>query len=263
MFALERRERLFKFIERHKLCSIKELMAQVGCSRATLQRDLAFLKEQGKIDRTHGGVSAVVPAKGGTTDFRYQNRLSSQVNEKKGIGRKAQDFIADKEIIFISSGTTTNFVAHYLPIDLELTVITNGLDIIETLADKPHVEVLLLGGMINYSQKQIGGPINLDILKELHIQKMIIGAGGITEANGVSFYDFSSVEYFRKIVTVVAETVVVADHTKIGRNALTHFAPLERIDHIVTDNTVRDSFINICREKNVNIHLATISKRFW
>ncbi len=56
MYNLERQEQIIAVLEKRKSISVKELAQLLYVSQPTVRRDLESLQQQGKLQRTHGGV---------------------------------------------------------------------------------------------------------------------------------------------------------------------------------------------------------------
>jgi len=72
---------------------------------------------------------------------------------------------------------------------------------------------------------------------ELHPSKFITGAGGITEGKGITMYDYIGAYYFGKITDMIERLILVADHSKFGRNVLVQAFPFNSIRKVVTVKT--------------------------
>jgi len=245
MFPIERYEIILNTVKEKKFITIKELLKLTSTSIATLRRDIGFLHRDGKINKNTGGISYRQTDHLESDLYIFNRRVKTHHEEKVVIGKAAQDFITYDEVIFLFSGTTVLEVAKAIDENKHLTVITNGLDILSVLRNKPNVEVILLGGVVNYSQNMLTGPFVKKILDDLHPSKMVTGAGGITEEKGVTNFDFTSFIYYKKLIEEVDELIVVADHSKFGKTVLIQSIPFNKIDLIITDNGISQEFIDL------------------
>src|SRR5262249_3678560 len=79
------------------------------------------------------------------------------------------------------------------------------------------------------------GPLTIEMLKEIHVQQTILSVAGIT-AKGLFNGNPLLVETQRQMMRCGDEVVVVADHTKIGRQALAFLCELSVIDTLIVDH---------------------------
>src|SRR5262249_33954536 len=78
------------------------------------------------------------------------------------------------------------------------------------------------------------GPMTVRSLEEVHVHQAILSVGGVT-AKGFFNSNLLLVETERKMMRCADEVVVVADHTKIGRQALAFLCEPGAIDTLIVD----------------------------
>ncbi len=257
MVPYERYEKIMKTVSESKFVSIDDLLKITKSSLTTLRRDINYLsRSKGKIKKTRGGITCVEESLSNNGSFFYKNREILFYREKEAIGIAAQNYIEDGDIIILTNGTTTSQVAKHIDSNKQVTVITSGIDIVAALSNKANVNVILLGGIVIYSEQLITGPSISKMLQDLNPSKIISGAGGITEEKGITIYDFMGSSYFIELFEKASEKIIVADHSKFGRDVLVHVAPLEKINTIVTDQSVPPHYIDVFNRLHINYTLA-------
>src|SRR5512142_3038519 len=100
----ERHKQILSLLTRQGSLSVAEIVKQFSISEATARRDLGLLASQGKAQRVHGGVIAVEAA---PPELPILERASEEMDEKARIGRVAPERIAEKQTVFLGSGTTS------------------------------------------------------------------------------------------------------------------------------------------------------------
>ena len=175
------------------------------------------MEEEGLIKKNMGGISLAEKEHSDVLPDMWTDRQSTHLEEKKRIAVLAQQFIENDDIILLFNGTTTSLVAEHIDPEKNLTVITNGLDVVYALRKKRNVKLILLGGIVSFDQQYILGPSVVDMLKNLHPSKIITGAAGIKEKQGITNLDFIGSEYYKATLDKVQEVIVVADHSKFGK----------------------------------------------
>ena len=251
MLPYERQELILDALKKERFIKINELLLLTNSSLTTLRRDINYLSEGGKIRKSRGGVLLVEERAREESSFLYRDREKLYKAEKERIGRAAQRFIEDRDFIFLLNGTTTISVARNLAPEKHVTIITNGIDIVSALRDKPNAEVILLGGIVDYPNYVMTGPMLLKELDDLHATKLISGAGGITEEKGVTIYPYMVSAYYQKIVDMVEQVIVVTDHSKFGRNALVQATALDNIDTVITDEGIPQKYTELLKNKQI------------
>jgi DeoR/GlpR family transcriptional regulator of sugar metabolism len=84
---------------------------------------------------------------------------------------------------------------------------------------------------------------------------LVMGIGGITET-GLSNTNTLVVGSERKMIEVSRRIVVVADHSKFGRQAMAQLTTLESVDTIVTDQELPPRFEKLLEKCGVELVLA-------
>jgi DeoR family transcriptional regulator of aga operon len=228
----ERQQLILEAVQDSRRVTVIELSHRFGVSEVTIRRDLRELAEQGALRRAHGGAVAATPA---PPELPVVHRIIQAESCKECIGRAAAALVADGESIFIGSGSTTAYVARYL-VDREgLTVVTNALNIATELATAAGVTVVVTGGMMRASELSLVGHITEQALREVRVDKVIIGMRAISLEEGMTNDYLPEVMTDRTIIHMAPELILVADHTKFGTVASAYVAPVERITVLVTD----------------------------
>src|SRR5512138_446245 len=179
----ERQKQILSLLTRQGRLSVAEIVEQFSISEATARRDLESLASQGKAQRVHGGVIRVEQA---PTELPILDREREQTDEKAGIGRAAADLVADKETVFLGSGTTVLEVARKLRDGKQVTVITNSLPVLNILAGVKEIAVISLGGMLRESELSFIGHITEQALTEVRVDKVFMGTRGLSLEHGLT-----------------------------------------------------------------------------
>jgi DeoR/GlpR family transcriptional regulator of sugar metabolism len=98
-----------------------------------------------------------------------------------------------------------------------------------------EANVVIVGGMLRPSELSLIGFITDQALKEVRVNKVIMGITAISVAAGLSNDHLPEVMTDRAIFSMAPEVILVADHTKLGRVASGFVAPLTRVTTLITD----------------------------
>lgn len=257
MLPFERYNIILEACRKARTISINELLPLTGSSMTTLRRDINYLCSRGDIFKVRGGISCNRrPVQAGNNSYEHRESLFQR--EKEAIGLAAQEFIQDGDILVLSYGTTTIHVARHIDENKHINLITNGIDILFELKNKPNVTVIVLGGIVDFSNRTIEGPTVPKTLREFNPSKIIIGAGGITEDKGITNYEFLSSTYVKEMVKWVNEVIIVADHSKFGRAVLTNIMPLRDVSAVVTDSGVSPQYLTLLDRYGITYRIAEV-----
>jgi DeoR family transcriptional regulator, fructose operon transcriptional repressor len=92
-------------------------------------------------------------------------------------------------------------------------------------------------------------------MQGIRVNKAILGAGGIV-AEGIYNSNLLLVETERQMMSCAQEVIIVADHTKFGRLALSRLCGLDEIRRVVTDAGLGDEYLALLEDAGVQLHLA-------
>jgi DeoR/GlpR family transcriptional regulator of sugar metabolism len=235
MLLDQRRDNILRIIESNGFVSLSDLAEAVAASESTVRRDLEYLDRIGQIRRTRGGAAYIGESLSGFDDRRQKAAI-----EKQRIGRRAAELIESGETVLLDGGTTTLEVARHLP-GKSLQVVTNSLPIVNLLVGAPDIELVFLGGYLYPKTGVALGALTAAALKAIHVRRVVMSAGGITEA-GLFNSNSLLVEAERQMLEAADEVIVVADHTKLGHSELVHLCGLDRIRRLVVDSGITDDW---------------------
>src|SRR5207244_10562569 len=117
--------------------------------------------------------------------------------------------------------------------------VTNSLPIANLFASNHETDLIMLGGYVYPKTGVALGPLTLRMMEDVHVHQTILSVGGIT-AKGLFNSNLLLVETERRMMRCADEVVVVADHTKIGRQALAFLCELSAVDTLIVDAGVSD-----------------------
>lgn len=249
----ERQNQILHFLARSQRIRVAEICEVFGISEATARRDLEALAEQGKIQRVHGGA---LPVRQAPPEAPLLEREREQFLEKRRIGQAAAALVEDGETVFIASGTTTLEVARHLRARQNLTVITNSLPVMNTLAGVPGINLIGIGGMLRQSELSFVGHIAEQAIAELRADKVILGVHALSLEHGLTSDYLPETLTDRAILKIGRQVILVADHTKFDRVSPAFVAPLSSIHHLVTDSAAPPEFIEALRQMGIAVTVA-------
>jgi DeoR/GlpR family transcriptional regulator of sugar metabolism len=245
----ERRQRVLELVSRRGFATLNDLAQAIKVSESTIRRDLDYLHQHGLLKRTHGGAmynGDGLPA--------LEERSSSQLEEKRLVARAAAARIRDGDAVLLDGGTTTLELGRLL-VGRPLQVVTNSLPIAHLFASSPDTDLVILGGYVYPKTGVALGPLTVRMLDEIHVHQTVMSVGGIT-AKGLFNSNLLLVETERRMMRCADEVVVVADHTKIGRQALAFLCGLAEIDTLIVDGRLTPEQRAVVEQTDTRLILA-------
>lgn len=226
----ERRHKILELIRQRERVAVEELSAMFGASYETIRRDLAALSGQGLVNKYHGGAS-LPPSS--LKENAFQTRMHESAAEKRAIANAAAALFSPNDSLFIDTGTTTLFFAQALANIEDLTVITNSSAIATTVGAAGH-RTFLIGGEYHADAGENLGPLAIEQVGRFNAEHAVLTIGAL-DREGAMDFSIEEAEMARAMVARVNCVTVIADSSKLGRRALFHLLPLDRIDRLVVD----------------------------
>ncbi len=237
MTAPERRRAIQAILNVRDSVRVAELSERLHVSEVTIRKDLVILEEQGYLRRTHGGV---VPAERFEPSHALVARRSTFPAAKQAIASAAVGLIQHGETIYIDSGSTCAALAEALA-DMELRILTNSLDVLNLLADRPNISLMVLGGSYRHDAGSFIGPWTTRLLATVQIDHAFLGATGVSSDGRFSSQNSIESEVKRSAIAAARTAVVLADRQKLGVHAFSVFAGPEDVGVLITDASADES----------------------
>jgi DeoR/GlpR family transcriptional regulator of sugar metabolism len=235
--AAQRQARLIDQLRTEVFADAQKLKDALGVSIATVRRDLNELEARGLLKRTHGGATIINQV---TRDYMTPVREITNAEEKSRIGAAAAGLVAEGDAVMIDSGTTSLQVAKRLASRESLTFVTNGTDTLAALAAGGARTLHCIGGEYIDLNRSMGGSMAADAVRRFSVDKAILSVTAVDVQRGLIATLSPQIGAVQQAMIEVARTViVVADHSKFDRTALSVIAPLDEVDHIVNDEETR------------------------
>jgi DeoR/GlpR family transcriptional regulator of sugar metabolism len=246
---IHRQAQIRKLVEERQRVTVAELSTVLNVSEATIRRDLDELDGEW-VQRTHGG--ALVRLRG-TNELPVLQRMADHSAIKRRIGQAAANLVRPGETIFISSGTTALEAARCLPLDMHLTVISNSLPVVNELAGRSNIDLVVIGGMFRQDELSMVGHPAEQVLREFRTDRTFIGMRAIDSRRGFTNDYMPEILTDRAILNISSQVVVLADHSKFGRIYSVFVAPVTAAHFIITDEGIEAEMVDELRETGIQV----------
>jgi DeoR family glycerol-3-phosphate regulon repressor len=138
-----------------------------------------------------------------------------------------------------------------------LRVVTNNLNVAAILADNPHCEVIVAGGVVRSRDRGIVGEATIDFIRHFKVDIGIIGISSIEDDGTLRDFDPREVKVAQTIIEQSREVWLVADRDKFGRQALVRMAHMSQIDVLFTDGRPPEALAKALKEAQVKVVIAS------
>lgn len=238
--------------------SVEEAVEKLGASSATIRRDLEHLAQQQLLTRTRGGAVAATVS----YDLPLRYKVGRQAPEKERIAQAVATFIRPGSIVGLNGGTTTTNVARAIAMhdDFQdhrsgtgLTVVTNALNIASELAVRPHIKVVVVGGVVRAHSYEIIGPLAERLLAAISVDLVVLGVDAVSPDRGAMAYDEGEAATNALLARHAEQVMVAADSSKLNQRAFAHILPAQDIDVLVTDAAADSETVQRFRDAGIEV----------
>ena len=253
MLIGERRQHILSLIQREGRVLVSELSESLGISPITIRKDLDQLELQGVVQRTHGG--ALAPQNSTMMDPSLKEKEHHQIKEKQRIAAAAAKLVSNGQCILLDSGSTTTMVARALREFIDLTVVTNAVNIAAELSDT-NFEIILTGGTLRKNSFSLVGPMAEDTLAQIHADILFLAVDGFDPKIGIMTPNILESRVNRAMVKASRKIVAVCDSTKFDRSSMALIVPPSAVHTVITDDQISENNAHILRSAGIDLILV-------
>lgn len=234
-----------KLLQQSGSVSVEDLSAKLDVSVVTVRRDLNILEDRGLLRRTHGGAESIEPLfyEPFRNDRSFQAQVSRYADEKRRIGRAAAELIESGENIALTPGTTTTEVVRGIPLNHNVTVVTNTVNIAMELSKRKDVSVFVTGGYLRGEWFSLVGPTAIQAINNVVIHTLFIGADGIDPSWGATCFSPDEAALNGAMVKHARRKIAVVDQSKFSVVAGWQICQSGDLDVLVTDSGATDEMV--------------------
>lgn len=229
MALTERQNEILKFLKENKKAEVTSLAGALYVSEATIRRDLAEMQKMGLLERSHGG--AILPDNAEEVSMFF--RMEKNANEKERAATKAIPHLPHFQSVFIDSSSTALALAERIELNHK-TVVTNSLHTALQLSKKPDVNLIILGGTVQFKTNSALGSWTARQLQDFSLDLMIASCKAII-GNSAFESTLEQKEIKRAAFERCRRHALIVDHTKFGAYGAYKLHELSEYDLVATD----------------------------
>lgn len=238
-----------KFISDKGSVKIEDLCVQFSVSTNTIRRYLIELEQRGNIRKTYGGAIFI-----NLKEYApEQQREIFENSAKLKIAKMAADLVEDGDVIFLDSGSTVGNMVQFLSSKKNITIVTHSVPVLIQAVNMSNIYLISLGGTHYKNTNSFFSNDLIDKCEQMNFSKLFLGCMGVTIEGGVT----NITNYETALKTVVMKKsnniILMADRTKIGKNAVISLCSLNDLYAFVTDEKPDDNIIRYCKQNNINL----------
>jgi DeoR family transcriptional regulator of aga operon len=255
--CVDRRTVILQQIEKNDNVDVSELSHQFNVSEVTIRKDLKHLEKKNILIRSRGGAMKRSLV---NVDLSIYDRRKQNIKLKEAIGAAAANLIISGETILLDTGTTVMQLARHLPKKIDITVITNSVDITFRLAEYPNIRVMMPGGILRRNSLALVGEQAAESLRGFYCDKYFLSADGIDLEKGMMTTNIEEAFLARINIRNSKKVIALIDSSKFLCKGIKMIASLKEIDTLITDSGAPFDILHEIRIMGVNVLVADIVK---
>ncbi len=243
----KRQETILGALRREGRVDVTALAATLEVSPMTVRRDMADLSGRGLINRVHGGATS-----------RQDPTIRAGVmrEEKQALARWVVETVMDDQFLGLDVGSTCTAIARELDARGNVTVLSNSLEALHVMRN-PSVERLCVAGQINAEGSIVPHDVRA-ALEPYVLDKVILGCGGVSVSRGATYHEVQETFFRKALMEHASEVLLVADHTKLGRESSFSLGKLSLIDVLVTTREPERSLGEALSSAGVQVEVVDV-----
>jgi DeoR family galactitol utilization operon repressor len=178
---------------------------------------------------------------------------------KLAVARAAAKLLDEDHAIIIDSGSTTQLFAQHLRTAPGKTILTTGLDIVETLWGCRQHTLILPGGTVRFDARALTGRLVEQSLQSMLFDTVYFGADSVDPQYGLSTFNEDEAHQNAAMAGVSQRVVVLVDSTKFRAPRLHRFCNIDLIHTIVTDSNIPNEVAASLRSRGINLLISDLT----
>lgn len=239
--AQRRRRDIVALVRTRGAMPVAELGPRFAVSPATIRRDLRRLEDGKAVVREYGTVR---PAESGAFETPLSYRADNLREEKGRIADEVARRIGDARTVFLDEGYLPIQIARAMPAGPR-TVVTTSLPAAMALAERPEVQVIVVGGRLRRRTLGTVDQWAVDMLRGLAPDLAVIGANAVDAAGWVTTPDPAVAAVKSAALASSARRLFAGSHDKFGHSTFARFAQVGDFEAMVTGRELPPSHARV------------------
>ena len=240
MLPIERLSRIKKIITKKKQIDVATLSSMLDVTEATIRRDLEKLENENFLKRTHGGAVLNEEIALSTTliDMDEEN---SDLYET--IGKVASKFIHNNEVIFLSPGISSRYLARHINDRHNLMIVTTDFAVAHDCAKySPHVRIFIPGGQLSTSTLQLTGR-NTDLgLKTFYFDNAFFDIDGVTLERGYSASSLDKAYIIQDVIRISKHSYALCSYNAFNTENVANIGNINMFPCVISNEQAPNIF---------------------
>lgn len=250
MLAIERRNAILAKLSLEGKVVVSDLATEFSVTEETIRRDLEKLDRDGFARKTYGGA---VKNESFNIDLPFQVRKQSNVESKQRIASVIGSMIKDGDYIMLDSSTTALCVVKSILDRKKITLITNSVEILFELCNKPDWTIISTGGTLKEGGLSLLGYQAERAVEGYHVDIAICSCKGIDTSAGVTDSNERDSQIKKAFFASSKKKILVVDSSKFNKTSFVKICDIKDVDVIATNEEPGENWRNIIEQQGVEL----------
>lgn len=254
----DRLDIIMQTLQMSKASTVQELSKQLKVSHMTVRRDLESLVRSEKVKIFHGGV-VLHPKSSARENESYYSLIAAGAEHpelKRRIGQLAASLIEPEDTLLIDVGSTTEYLAKYLPENIPYTVLCLSLNVVSETVRRRNCKTLFAGGLYHENTMMFESPEGMEMIRSFRATKAFMSASGANSQFGITCMNGYERETKKAIIQSSMRKILLVDSSKFGIIRSDYFADLSDFEEIVTDSGIPKEYSETIKNLGISLRIA-------
>lgn len=247
MFAEERQNQIVSLLNQNGSVRVKELSEQFQVTEDCIRKDLTLLEKRGLLKKSYGGA---VKIRINPHDLNVSQRKEKNIEAKQKIASKAMGLIKNGDMVFLDISTANLELAKLLvKSDLNITVVSNMVDILLVFMVPANVKFIFIGGSFSSGHDGFVGAYTNKQIADFRFDLAFLGSVGVDlEENGVFTYLADDGLTKSTVLDYCKRAYLMLETRKFSMDGTYKYASIERFFGAVMEQEAPKEFADKMKE---------------
>jgi DeoR family fructose operon transcriptional repressor len=197
------------------------------------------MERENIVLRSYGSVELV---KSNSRTEPYSQRAQHHIEEKRRIAAKAATLVKDRDIVFLDQSSTALFLAEELVQDKKITIVTNNMEILNSIYSLDNITIYSSGGSLAKPFKSLTGEDAAATFRRMRADFAFFSTQALSP-EGVIYDDvFAEVLVRQAMLENANKKVFLCDREKFDRFSGYRQCALNQVDYMISDVPCREKY---------------------
>ena len=241
MRSEERQRYILQTANLEGFVSIADSAKALEVSIETVRRDINKMCEKKLLQKSRGGAAPI--KHNFRKDIDYSLRVHHNKKERFAIGMAAASMIQNGSIVALDCGVSIQAIASCVTDVSNVTFVTNSLPTAYILLEKIEnreidAKLIFVGGEIDIKNRFSKGASAIEIVDSFFFDLSFISCTAVS-AGGVASYSIDEASFSKRLMSRSAESILIAESDKMGKNSFSSFADISDFERIISDDKIQ------------------------